>query len=80
MLIQFLIILGLSQLITNGKSLRNMEEIRYSTKMMPGCKRTSYIQTKHRVNLNNFLSVKNMLEEVLQHDHFTANTIIYRVM
>ena len=39
------------------------------------CKRTSYIHTKHRMNLSYFLSVKNMLE-VLQHDHITVNTTI----
>ena len=38
MLIQCLIILGLSQLIINGKSLRNMEAIRYSTQVMPAVK------------------------------------------
>ena len=38
MLIQCLIILGLFQLIINGKSLRNMEAIRYSTEMMPAVK------------------------------------------
>ena len=35
MLLQCLIIVGLSQLIIKGKSLRNMEAIRYSTQMMP---------------------------------------------
>ena len=43
------------------------------------CKRTSYIHTKHRMNLSYFLSVKNMLE-VLQHDHITVNTTIYCVI
>ena len=38
MLIQCLIILGLSQLKINGKSLRNMDVIRYSTQMMPAVK------------------------------------------
>ena len=38
MLVQCLIILGLSQLIINGKSPRNMEAIRYSTQMMPAVK------------------------------------------
>ena len=79
MLIQCLIILGLFQLIINGKSLRNMEAIRLLDRNDASCKRTSYIHTKHRMNLNYFLSVKNMLE-VLQNDHITVNTAIYCVI
>ena len=36
--------------------------------------------TKHRVDFNYFLSVKNMSEEGLEHDHITANTTIYCVI
>ena len=36
--------------------------------------------TKHRVDFDYFLSVKNMSEEGLEHDHITANTTIYCVI
>ena len=36
------------------------------------CDRTSYIQTKHQVKLNYFLSV-DMLQEGLEHDQITIN-------
>lgn len=35
------------------------------------CKRISYIQTKHRVNV---FQLKRVLEEGLGHDHITVNT------
>ena len=38
--------------------------------------RTIYIQTKHRVDFNFSLSVKNMLEEGLKHDHIAVNISI----
>lgn len=42
----------------------------YTTKMMP-------FVTKHPVDCNCFLSVKNMSEKGLEHDHITVNTTIY---
>ena len=33
--------------------------------------------TKHRQDFNRFLSVKNMSEEGLEHDHITVNTNMY---
>ena len=33
--------------------------------------------TKHREDFNRFLSVKNMSEEGLEHDHITVNTNMY---
>ena len=33
--------------------------------------------TKHLEDLNHFLSVKNMSEEGLEHDHITVNTNMY---
>ena len=40
------------------------------TKMMPSI-------TKHRVDFNCFLSLKNMSEEGLERDHIMVNTTIY---
>ena len=61
---------GLSWLIINGKSLRTMKAARtHTTQVMPSLK---------PVNFNDFLLVKNILEEgLLEHDHITLKTTIY---
>ena len=66
-IISILLCRGLSKLIINGKSGRNMEAVLlYTTQVMPALKPV------------NFLSVKNMLEEgLLGHDHITLNTTAY---
>ena len=66
-IISILLCRGLSKLIINGKSGRNMEVVcPYTTQVMPALKPV------------NFLSVKNMLEEgLLGHDHITLNTTAY---
>ena len=68
-IISILLCRGLSKLIINGKSGRNMEVIRlYTTQVMPALEPV------------NFLSVKNMLEEgLLEDDHITLNTTAYCV-
>ena len=60
-------------MIINGKSLTTMEAIR-------SCTTQGMSSIKEPVNINYFLSVKNMLEGDLKYDHITVNTTIYCVI